>query len=494
MQTKKKSKHTEVFEPFNIIVFGGDGDLALRKIYPALFHRQIDGQLLCEYNIVAITRKNPKDSSFFDDLTKFLKESTNELDIDKDIHEFSSKIQLIEAPEASVEGYKNLSEYASKYPNYQNIFYFSTPSSAFGPISKALKESGLVNKKSKVVLEKPLGYSLESSKSINEEITKTFTEQQIYRIDHYLGKETVQNLMVLRFANNLFERAWDSEHIDNIQITVSESLGVEKRASYYDNSGALLDMVQNHLLQLLCLVAMEPPHTLEAEEVRNEKLKVLRALRLFNKKTVQSDTVKGQYTRGFANGKEVQSYLEDIEKFNSKTETFVAIKTYVDNWRWKEVPFYLRTGKRMLKRYSEIVINFKEVRHNIFPSKEKLNNNKLIIRLQPEERIELVQMTKIPGPGGYRYKPIALKLDYLDSFKERFPEAYERLIIDVIRGNQTLFMSQNELDAAWTWIESITSNWKASAQTNILYEAGTWGPGDDILDEGSTWITKTWKE
>jgi glucose-6-phosphate 1-dehydrogenase len=494
MQTKKKSKHTEVFEPFNIIVFGGDGDLALRKIYPALFHRQIDGQLLCEYNIVAITRKNPKDSSFFDDLTKFLKESTNELDIDKDIHEFSSKIQLIEAPEASVEGYKNLSEYASKYPNYQNIFYFSTPSSAFGPISKALKESGLVNKKSKVVLEKPLGYSLESSKSINEEITKTFTEQQIYRIDHYLGKETVQNLMVLRFANNLFERAWDSEHIDNIQITVSESLGVEKRASYYDNSGALLDMVQNHLLQLLCLVAMEPPHTLEAEEVRNEKLKVLRALRLFNKKTVQSDTVKGQYTRGFANGKEVQSYLEDIEKFNSKTETFVAIKTYVDNWRWKEVPFYLRTGKRMLKRYSEIVINFKEVRHNIFPSKEKLNNNKLIIRLQPEERIELVQMTKIPGPGGYRYKPIALKLDYLDSFKERFPEAYERLIIDVIRGNQTLFMSQNELDAAWTWIESITSNWKASGQTNILYEAGTWGPGDDILDEGSTWITKTWKE
>ena len=494
MQTKKKSKHTEVFEPFNIIVFGGDGDLALRKIYPALFHRQIDGQLLCEYNIVAITRKNPKDSSFFDDLTKFLKESTNELDIDKDIHEFSSKIQLIEAPEASVEGYKNLSEYASKYPNYQNIFYFSTPSSAFGPISKALKESGLVNKKSKVVLEKPLGYSLESSKSINEEITKTFTEQQIYRIDHYLGKETVQNLMVLRFANNLFERAWDSEHIDNIQITVSESLGVEKRASYYDNSGALLDMVQNHLLQLLCLVAMEPPHTLEAEEVRNEKLKVLRALRLFNKKTVQSDTVKGQYTRGFANGKEVQSYLEDIEKFNSKTETFVAIKTYVDNWRWKEVPFYLRTGKRMLKRYSEIVINFKEVRHNIFPSKEKLNNNKLIIRLQPEERIELVQMTRIPGPGGYRYKPIALKLDYLDSFKERFPEAYERLIIDVIRGNQTLFMSQNELDAAWTWIESITSNWKASGQTNILYEAGTWGPGDDILDEGSTWITKTWKE
>ena len=339
-----------------------------------------------------------------------------------------------------------------------------------------------------------MGYSLESSNEINIQITKAFSEKQIYRIDHYLGKETVQNLMVLRFANNLFERAWDSEHIDNIQITVSESLGVEKRASYYDNSGALLDMVQNHLLQLLCLVAMEPPHLLEADEVRNEKLKVLRALRPISKKNIASDTVKGQYTRGSIKGEQVNSYLEDIEEYQSKTETFVAIKAYVDNWRWKNVPFYIRTGKRMVKRYSEIVINFKEVRHNIFPSKEKLNNNKLIIRLQPEERIELVQMTKVPGPGGYRYKPIALKLDYIDSFKERFPEAYERLIIDVIRGNQTLFMRQDELQAAWSWIESITSSWKSTGQNNVLYEAGTWGPGDDILEENDSWITKSWRD
>jgi glucose-6-phosphate 1-dehydrogenase len=309
-----------------------------------------------------------------------------------------------------------------------------------------------------------------------------------------LGKETVQNLMVLRFANNLFERAWNSENIDSIQITVAESLGVEKRASYYDNSGALLDMVQNHLLQLLCLVAMEPPVSLEADEVRNEKLKVLRALRPLNKKSVQTDTVKGQYTRGKINGIQVNSYLEDIEKYESKTETFVAMKAYVDNWRWKNVPFYLRTGKRMIKRYSEIVINFKEVRHNIFPSKEKLNNNKLIIRLQPEERIELIQMTKIPGPGGYRYKPIALKLDYVDSFKERFPDAYERLIIDVIRGNQTLFMRQDELQAAWTYIESITNSWKSSNMQNVLYEAGTWGPGDAVLNENESWITKSWRE
>jgi glucose-6-phosphate 1-dehydrogenase len=304
----------------------------------------------------------------------FLKLTAEEQTTEESIVEFANKVQLIRATDTTIADYQSLANYLNQFPDYQNIYYFSTPSSAFGPIAQNLKASGLVKDSSKVILEKPLGYSLESSNKINNDIIKAFNEHQIYRIDHYLGKETVQNLMVLRFANNLFERAWDSEHIDNIQITVSESLGVEKRAAYYDNSGALLDMVQNHLLQLLCLVAMEPPHTLEADEVRNEKLKVLRSLRPMNKKSVTTDTVKGQYTRGVVKGKEVQSYLEDIEKFNSKTETFVALKTYVDNWRWKDVPFYLRTGKRMNKRYSEIVINFKEVRHNIFPSKEKLNH------------------------------------------------------------------------------------------------------------------------
>lgn len=490
----KHKKHTEVFQSFNIIVFGGDGDLALRKIFPAIFHRDQDGQLLCSYNVVAITRNTPDVTKFNKDLVHFLKLTAEEHTTEESILAFADKVQLIQAADATIEDYQSLANYLNQFPDYQNIYYFSTPSAAFGPIAQTLKASGLVKDSSKVVLEKPLGYSLESSKKINNDITKAFNEHQIYRIDHYLGKETVQNLMVLRFANNLFERAWNAENIDSIQITVAESLGVEKRASYYDNSGALLDMVQNHLLQLLCLVAMEPPVSLEADEVRNEKLKVLRALRPLNKKSVLTDTVKGQYTRGKINGVQVNSYLEDIEKYESKTETFVAMKAYVDNWRWKNVPFYLRTGKRMIKRYSEIVINFKEVRHNIFPSKEKLNNNKLIIRLQPEERIELIQMTKIPGPGGYRYKPIALKLDYIDSFKERFPDAYERLIIDVIRGNQTLFMRQDELQAAWTYIESITNSWKSSNMQNVLYEAGTWGPGDLILDENESWITKSWRD
>lgn len=491
----KARKHTEQFKNFNLVVFGGTGDLALRKIYPALYQRFIDGQLNCEYNIIAVSRKSGYESIFQEQFTTFLTQSLkNEKGNSADIKTFVSKLHLITAEEPSPKGYKTLKEFLDRFKDYQNIFYYSTPSSAFGAISEALKASGLTNDRSKVVLEKPLGHSLQSSNAINDQITKTFKESQIYRIDHYLGKETVQNLMVLRFANNLFERAWNSENIDSIQITVAESLGVEKRAGYYDQSGALLDMVQNHLLQLVCLVAMEPPYVLEANEVRNEKVKILRSLRPFTKHSIKTESIKGQYTRGSIDDVKVSSYLEDIEKYESKTETFVALKTYVDNWRWKNVPFYIRTGKRMKTRYSEIVINFKEVKHNLFPSKERMNNNKLIIRLQPEERIELIQMTKVPGPGGYRYKPIALKLDYIDSFDERFPEAYERLIIDVVRGNQTLFMSQDELVAAWTWIESITNSWKNAGTKNVLYEAGSWGPGDQILNEDESWVTKSWNK
>ena len=487
----KKKNPIEKFEPFNIIVFGGGGDLAMRKIYPALFHRYLDGQFGDAFNIIAVTRKDKEDFPFQDELKKFIKESMKDAtNINLEIENFVRKIKLMVIQNPTVENYKELADFLNSFKGYQNIYYYSTPSSAFGSISKTLKESNLVHESSKVVLEKPLGNSLETSNQINAEVTLAFNESQIYRIDHYLGKETVQNLMVLRFANNLFEKAWNGENIDNVQITVAEHLGVENRAGYYDNSGALLDMIQNHLLQLLCLVAMEPPNVLEANEVRIEKLKVLNSLRPFTKKTVLTDTVKGQYTRGVINGEEVKSYLEGIEKYDSKTETYVAIKTFVDNWRWKNVPFYLRTGKRMKKRYSEIVINFKTVKHNIFQTQEKMPHNKLIINLQPDETIELVQMTKIPGPGGYRYQPIALKLDYSDTFKDRFPEAYERLLIDVIRGNQTLFMSQVELQAAWKWTEAISTSWKEANQQNILYEAGTWGPTDKIMEGDDNWETK----
>ena len=480
-------KQAKVIKPFNAIIFGGDGDLALRKIYPAFFHRFVDQQLNVDYNIYAVTRTKDSEKSFYEQLKRFILASSDLPVDEKLLAIFTNRLHLLYIPEHTKACYANLKQELEKTPDYQSVYYLSTPSFAFGEIADSLRESGLVNEKSKVVLEKPLGNSLASSQEIQARIARSFTEKQTYRIDHYLGKETVQNLMVLRFANRLFESSWGSENIENVQITVAESLGVEKRGDYYDKSGALLDMVQNHLLQLLCLIAMEPPSKLEADHVRNEKLKVLHSLRLFDDKTVQTNTTRGQYTRGNVKGEKVSSYLEDIEKYESETETFVAIKAFIDNWRWKDTPFYLRTGKRMIKRYSEIVINFKSVKHNLFDSKSAIPGNKLIIRLQPEERIELVQMTKVPGPGGYRYKPISLKLDFMDSFSERFPDAYERLMIDILRGEQTLFMRQDELEAAWIWIESITNSWKATKQPKVLYEAGTWGPGDLVMNRGHVW-------
>jgi len=485
MKTKRSNLE---LSPFHAIIFGGNGDLALRKIYPALYHRYADGQIDFDFLVIPVIRKPIVREDFITRIRKFIENETNKNQIQKTLDAFCEKVTPIVIPTHEEQYYAELKTITSANPSFQNIFYFSTPSSAFGDISHQLKINGLAGTSSKVVLEKPLGDSLKSAIAINARINEAFQEHQIYRIDHYLGKETVQNLMVLRFANHLFENAWNAEHIDHVQITVAESLGVESRAGYYDKSGALLDMVQNHLLQLLCLVAMEPPQALDADTVRGEKLKVLNSLRPFTKKSADEDTVRGQYSRGKMGNKEVSSYLEDIQTYESNTETFAALKVWVDNWRWNGVPFYLRTGKRMAMRYSEIVINFKPVRHNIFSTKKSIPNNRLIIRLQPEERIQLVQMSKVPGPGGYRYKPISLKLDFVDSFKERFPEAYERLIIDVIRGNQTLFMSQKELEASWEWIESITSNWEVLKKKNQLYRAGSWGPGDNIMENGHTWI------
>jgi len=478
-----KSNYTSDLRPFNIVIFGGNGDLSKRKIIPALFHRYADGQLDFDFEVICTARAKL-------DRTLFLKEVEGFIDSKdtKKIADFFKHLIILEIPKNTLEAYAPLKTRLEKTAKRQRIFYFSVPSGAFSEICNMLKGSGLVTNTSKVVLEKPLGHDLESSKQINEIISQAFTEPQIFRIDHYLGKETVQNIMVLRFANHLFERAWNADNIENIQITVAESLGVEKRSGYYDKTGALLDMVQNHLLQLLCLVTMEPPSNLNPDAVRNEKLKVLESLRPFTKESIRKNVVRGQYTRGSVDDQKLNSYREDIDAYDSETETFVAIKAYIDNWRWKNTPIYLRTGKRMKKRYSDIVINFKELPHNIFQDSKQPLRNKLIIRLQPEERIELVQLSKVPGPGGYRFKPISLKLDFIDSFDSRMPEAYERLIVDVIRGNQTLFMRYDELAAAWEWIESINTNWRSQVPLS-LYESGTWGPGDQILAKDTKWKT-----
>ena len=470
----------------DIVIFGGQGDLAMRKIFPAIYHRFKAKQINNNSRVFVISRGEVSQTEFKANLKEKLTNNIQDVD-QKIVAELLKLCKYIQADLTQESSLAVLKDDLREDDNIVRVYYFSVSSSIFGDITRNLHAEKLITPESRVVLEKPLGQDSASSKLINSEISNYFEESQIFRIDHYLGKETVQNLMVLRFANNLYENAWNSQNIENVQITVAEDLGVSSRGGYYDKYGALLDMVQNHLLQLLCLVAMEPPSVLEANNVRDEKLKVLKALRLFDDKMVLDQTVKGQYTRGSINGESVKSYLEDINDFQSNTETFVAIRANIDNWRWAGVPFYLRTGKRLSKKHSEIVINFKNIPHNIFPNSKPIVNNKLIISLQPEERIELVQTVKIPGPGGYRYKPTSLVLDYSTSFHDRLPEAYERLLIDVIRGNQTLFMRKDEVEASWTWIDTITKYWKQTKMTNNLYNSGTTGPGDKILIDGHTW-------
>lgn len=477
---------------FDIVIFGATGDLGFRKIFPALYYRIKEGQVQAGSKIAAMVRSEEDKANFIEKLALSMTDRVHDIDpnILKDL---LGRITIIPGDVNDINSFSELQQWFSNNNNDVRIYYLATPSHVFGAIAKMLHDLNLINEGSRIVLEKPLGKNQATSDEINGQILKYFTEHQIYRIDHYLGKETVQNLMVLRFSNYLFENSWNANHIESVQITAAEKLGVEQRGNYYNDYGALLDMVQNHLLQLLCLIAMEPPSSLTADEVRNEKHKVLKALRYYNSKTVKDAVVKGQYTRGNHDGQMLPSYLEDIEAYSSQTETFVALRAYVDNWRWKGVPFYLRTGKRMSDKYSEIVITFKAVPHNVFPEQKPIKPNKLIIRLQPEEKIEFIQTVKIPGPGGYRYKPVAMKLDYLSSFQGRLPDAYERLLMDVAKGDQTLFMSSQELSASWKWIESITSAWKAARVDSVHYSAGSDGPGDAVLLETTRWYKESSK-
>jgi glucose-6-phosphate 1-dehydrogenase len=349
----------------------------------------------------------------------------------------------------------------------------------------------LVTNKSRVVVEKPLGKSGASAEATNEAVGRVFPEPSIYRIDHYLGKETVQNLLALRFANLLFEPLWNHKYIDHVQITVGETLGVEGRAGYYDTSGALRDMVQNHMLQLLCLVAMEPPNSVDANALRDEKLKVLRSLRPMTAERMESHIVRGQYKAGASKDGPVAGYLEELGNDQSTTETFVALKAEVGSWRWNGTPFYLRTGKRLPSRVSEIVVQFRGIPHNIFgKSAGVANPNRLVIRLQPDEGVKLDLMIKDPGPGGMRLQQVPVDMTFKEVFNVRNPDAYERLLMDVVRGNQTLFMRRDEVAAAWAWVDPILDHWKASVDAPKPYTAGTWGPAASVAlieRDGRTW-------
>ena len=459
---------------YDIVIFGGAGDLSFRKLLPALYMAHGHDKLDRDTRIIGIGRQSWNRQQYLDFINQqsppFIETSAFK---QADWQSFLNRLQFVQLDLTNVESYAQLKAVCSE-PRMR-VFYLATAPSLFTQICANLSQAGLVDAQSRVVLEKPLGKDLASAQAINLQVSQYFEEQQIYRIDHYLGKETVQNLMVLRFGNAIFEPLWRAPYIKSVQITVAETVGVGSRAGFYNGAGAMRDMVQNHLLQLLCIVAMEPPISMDANDVRDEKLKVLRSLRKMDLADIKRDTVRGQYTAGNSEGLAAKGYREEANvPPDSRTETFVALKAHVNNARWANVPFFLRTGKRLQKRHSEIIIDFSEQPFSIFGHAAQ-QPNRLIISLQPEESIQLQMMVKEPG-SGMNMSPVNLGLDLQLSSDKRRAEAYERLLMDVIKGRLTHFMRRDELEAAWTWVEPILHGWETLDEKPREYPAGSWGP------------------
>jgi glucose-6-phosphate 1-dehydrogenase len=462
---------------FDLVFFGGSGDLAMRKLLPAMYARDVANDLPATARIICVGREDMSQDDFLKmvetNSKPHIKESVDEAAWQK----FLARITWVAVDAVKLPSYAGLAEALRKDASLTRVYYLATPPSLFATICDNLAAAGLVTPASRVVLEKPLGRDLESAKQINAEVGKVFAESQIYRIDHYLGKETVQNLLALRFGNILFEPLWRREWISDVQITIAEKIGVGNRLGYYDTSGALRDMLQNHLLQLLCIVAMEPPTSISPDAVRDAKLQVLRSLKRFTPTTLAQNIVRGQYRAGYVDGQPVPGYREEPEApKQSKTESFVAMKAEIDTWRWAGVPFYLRTGKRMADRLAEIVVRFKPIPHSIFNQPtSSFQPNSLVIRLQPDEGLSLNLMAKTPGDS-MRLKQAELELDFREQFKAPRMEAYERLLLDVLRGQLTLFMRGDELEAAWEWVEPILDYWEQDDTSPAPYSSGTWGP------------------
>jgi glucose-6-phosphate 1-dehydrogenase len=479
--------------PFDMVVIGATGDLARRKLFPALYNLHQQGRLPAG-RIFAAARQEGGRDGYLAATEEAARENMPAAEFFPEVwRSFSERVDYLQLDATDPASYAGLGEQMAGYRERARVFYLATPPNLYGDISQAIEDAGLITRETRIVLEKPIGHDLESAQTINNEVGRNFEENQIYRIDHYLGKETVQNLMALRFSNVLFEPLWSSEQIDHVQITVAETLGVEGRGGYYDKSGALRDMVQNHLLQLLCLTAMEPPARNDQDLIRGEKIKVLRSLRpISSLEDVARKTVRAQYRAGVISPHSVPGYLEEegIDP-HSTTETFVAIKAEIDNWRWSGVPFYLRTGKRLAHRVSEIVIQFRRVPHLLFADQGALmQENRLIIRLQPDESIKLGLMIKVPG-SKMVLKRVFLNLNLADAYAgARAPLAYERLLMDVIRGNATLFMHRDEVEEAWKWCEPILDGWVERDDRVRAYGAGTWGPSESIAlleRDGRSW-------
>lgn len=462
-------------EPFDLVIFGGTGDLARRKILPGLFRRFLAGQMPAGSRVIGAARAALDADGWRATIRAGIEEFGGpEAQDAEGLAAFLDRLDYVSVDATVEEGWPRLA--ALMREGVTRAFYFSVAPSLFGTLAERLHQHGIAGTDARIVVEKPFGRDLESARALNRTLAEHFREEQIYRIDHYLGKETVQNLMAVRFGNLLLEPLWNNHYVDHIQITVAETVGVEGRGGYYDKSGAMRDMVQNHLMQLLCLIAMEPPSRFEAQAVRDEKLKVIRALQ----PVPAHHIVRGQYD---SDG-ERPSYREEAGNPRSFTESFIAIRAEIANWRWAGVPFYLRTGKKLRARHSEIAVVFKALGHTIFEGDEKTHRNILSIRLQPNEGIDLTVTIKEPGPGGMRLVDVPLDMTFADALGEDgrdVPDAYERLIMDVIRGNQTLFMRGDEVEAAWEWADPLIAGWERRNDVPKLYDPGSSGPDDALM-------------
>lgn len=482
-------KMPDITQPFDLILFGAAGDLAHRKLIPALFNLDIDGRLNADGHIWAVVRPDTSSEDYLGQVKSWLHHYGAEMTEDQ-WKVFSKRIHVTGIDLTRAGGYAKLSKKLEKN-TLNRIYYCAVHSRLYPNICEQLFSHDLITPFSSIVLEKPIGTDLHTGKAINQRVAEFFEESQIYRIDHYLGKETVQNLLALRFANSIFEHQWNQRYIDHIQITISETVGVEQRAGFYEGTGALRDMLQNHLLQLLCMTAMEPPASMEPEAIRDEKVKVLKALKPIEGQAVLENVVRGQYEQGVSAGEMVPKYRDEPGVApDSTTDTFVALKAEIDNWRWAGVPFYLRTGKRMAERACEIVVQFKELPHTIFEMQHKKTMaNKLVFRLQPDEGVRLQLCEKRVG-NHMQVRPMILSLNQNSQSKKRVPDAYERLLADAINHNPTLFLREDELMTAWTWVDPILQNWDQSDQRPDAYVAGSWGPAASTLllaKDGRLW-------
>ena len=476
----------------DLIIFGATGDLSARKLFPALFQLDSAGLLPDDFRIIAVARQEQTTEGFHHELLARMGSAKRQSISDTAWQQFVQRLTYLSADFSTPSAFKGLQTSLSE--SRTSLFYLATPPSLFATICEQLSADGCLTGSCRIVLEKPIGESLDTSREVNETLAQFFDEEDIYRIDHYLGKETVQNLLVLRFANRFINSQWDQSCIDHIQITVAEKVGIEGRWAYYDGVGQLRDMVQNHLMQLLCLVAMEPPNSLEAESIRDEKVKIVKALRPIDASSVKDHVVRGQYSQGVIDGEPVPGYFDEegSEPQGSDTETFVAIKAHVDNWRWSGVPFYLRTGKRMPDKVTEIIIQYKALPHHIFGEGESAEPNRLIIRLQPNEGIEMTMVSKRQSlRDKLSLQTHTLNFDFReDGDIDRIPDAYERLFLDAINGDPSLFVGREEIEESWRWCDQLISACEQSGVTVSAYQAGSWGPSKSelLIDrDGRSW-------